>query len=808
MRKNNIYEIFIYNFLAILYSWSMVFSVTRSMNFEIKRLTVLVYCLAMILFLNIFLLNRITVLAGCVIFASVLIYNGYKIIELNMLSNLHGKMSEFFTWVYDYMMGYQYLNETFSIYFTVIITLLVCFITFILVVKDSRFYVLLTGGLLFFIITMSLGYKVDLPGFMVYLFCTICLFGREIFDKKLKALLPKERKQSTYIYVLWVMPFAVLIVFLSALASTSIHHEKPEWVDKGVDTFKQWYEKQNWFEGFEQRKGSDFSLVSTGFQPDRNSIGGNISRLDDRLVLNVKSDHRVYLKGSIRDYYTGKSWINTNNQEFSITDHVIENYITDNFFSSRKFFFQLLRWSKYRNSNYSRIYEQVFLNGNAEVEHVNFRTNAIFYPDNLISILERNNEKNYVITNSNAEFYFPGRAQNNSQYSYQYRVVDRSNPVAEELLKLSSPAVIKPLIDSNSDVRDKYLEIKNKYTNTENILPRVADLAKEITKDYKNRYEKVKAIEKYLSSNYQYTLTPGFTPEDRDFVDYFLFELKKGYCTYYASAMTVMVRSLGIPARYVEGYVLPLKPDENKIYKVTNDLSHAWVEVFFEGFGWVRFEPTAPFNALLDNRQDNTQPLPQGIIYGEDYYEEYLNRLIGGSSLDLPVQSEIQNPVAAPALKGKTLLIVFICMIIAGLMVLIFSTRRLFFNFRMGKIKHMNAKKGIVTVYHMILSLMHLYNCEIKPGETPLEYAKRVDEWFINSSDSFYNITELYMKAKYSKLPMQEQDKKRMVDFYHAVVKDLGDRGRFCVTFNYLFIELKYKIHVTGESAPCRKDDF
>ena len=98
-----------------------------------------------------------------------------------------------------------------------------------------------------------------------------------------------------------------------------------------------------------------------------------------------------------------------------------------------------------------------------------------------------------------------------------------------------------------------------------------------------NRYDMAKAIESYLRENYIYTLSPGPVPAGRDFTEYFLFTGKGGYCTYYATAMTVMLRSLGIPARYVEGFITKEENKIGKIYSVLSKNSHAWVEVFFEG---------------------------------------------------------------------------------------------------------------------------------------------------------------------------------------------------------------------------------
>ncbi|SEP02347.1 transglutaminase family protein [Paenibacillus sp. OV219] len=117
-----------------------------------------------------------------------------------------------------------------------------------------------------------------------------------------------------------------------------------------------------------------------------------------------------------------------------------------------------------------------------------------------------------------------------------------------------------------------------------------------------NRYEQVKAVEGYLRSNYKYTLQPKALASNTDFVDDFLFNQREGYCVHFASAMAVMLRTQGIPARYVKGFA-PGEPAEGLaaggagLYTVRASDAHAWVEVFFPGVGWVAFEPTPGFAA-------------------------------------------------------------------------------------------------------------------------------------------------------------------------------------------------------------------
>ncbi|MBO7394822.1 MAG: hypothetical protein J6U16_01730 [Ruminococcus sp.] len=113
------------------------------------------------------------------------------------------------------------------------------------------------------------------------------------------------------------------------------------------------------------------------------------------------------------------------------------------------------------------------------------------------------------------------------------------------------------------------------------------------------------ALRDKVASMVEYSLTPGRTPNNRDFVNYFLLENHKGYCTHYASAGVILARMAGIPARYATGYVI-VGDDFDEAYQhpalhtyqidVKDNRSHAWVEVYISGYGWVPYEFTAGYS--------------------------------------------------------------------------------------------------------------------------------------------------------------------------------------------------------------------
>jgi protein-glutamine gamma-glutamyltransferase len=131
------------------------------------------------------------------------------------------------------------------------------------------------------------------------------------------------------------------------------------------------------------------------------------------------------------------------------------------------------------------------------------------------------------------------------------------------------------------------------YLQLPKLDPRIPILAKTITSRAVNPYDKARAVESYLRGNYGYTLDLSGTPPV-DPLAYFLFVKRAGHCEYFAAAMTVMMRTLGIPARYVNGFLPGEYNDVGGDYIIRASDAHSWVEVFFPDYGWITFDPTPP----------------------------------------------------------------------------------------------------------------------------------------------------------------------------------------------------------------------
>ncbi|MDQ3654383.1 MAG: transglutaminase domain-containing protein [Chloroflexota bacterium] len=143
-------------------------------------------------------------------------------------------------------------------------------------------------------------------------------------------------------------------------------------------------------------------------------------------------------------------------------------------------------------------------------------------------------------------------------------------------------------------VLDRYLSLP------ETITPRTVDLTRSVTAASASPYDQALAVEQYLRSEIVYDETVEEPPDGTDIVDYLLFERSRGYCEYSASAMTVMLRSIGIPARVAVGFYPGNFDQSQGGYLYLQNNAHAWTEVFFPGYGWIPFEPTSS-QPLIDN---------------------------------------------------------------------------------------------------------------------------------------------------------------------------------------------------------------
>jgi transglutaminase-like putative cysteine protease len=156
--------------------------------------------------------------------------------------------------------------------------------------------------------------------------------------------------------------------------------------------------------------------------------------------------------------------------------------------------------------------------------------------------------------------------------------------VLEEIPESSGPQVPAPVLPLA--VRERYLQLPM-------IDHRIPGLAREMASGYTSDLARARAIERRLRSDYGYTLELP-SREVADPVAFFLFSRKKGHCEYFASSMTVMLRTMGIPARLATGFQSGIYNPLTDLWVIRSSDAHTWVEAWIPGYGWTTFDPTPP----------------------------------------------------------------------------------------------------------------------------------------------------------------------------------------------------------------------
>ena len=281
--------------------------------------------------------------------------------------------------------------------------------------------------------------------------------------------------------------------------------------------------------------------------------------------------------------------------------------------------------------------------------------------------------------------------------------------------------------------------IQRRYTQLPSRVPeRVYALARNLTATAVTPYDEALALENYLRNNFRYTLDVSAPPHGVDVADYFLFELKRGYCDYYATAMVVMARSVGLPARLVTGYDSGTYDPVKALYFVTAADAHAWVEVYFPGTGWVEFEPTAGRSAIIRPQKPEVPAVSDSVALGDRF-----------------VRTVYSLPSVArwglAALTG-----------VLGLVMLCFILESWFLSLITPKIALRWMYRGL---YRQAKPL----GAAPVPGVTASEFAMNLQPYFSQADERLSFLTGLYMRVLFSTQAVKPTELRRAVSAWRVL---------------------------------------
>jgi transglutaminase-like putative cysteine protease len=278
------------------------------------------------------------------------------------------------------------------------------------------------------------------------------------------------------------------------------------------------------------------------------------------------------------------------------------------------------------------------------------------------------------------------------------------------------------------------------------VLDRIRQLALEITAGANARtpYEKAKAIETFLRTKYTYNLNAP-TPQGQDPIDYFLFTSKKGYCEFFATAMGDLLRSLDIPTRLVNGFGEGLPETSTHSWVVRGQDAHTWVESYFPGYGWIPFEPT-PDNVYIPIQRGSTgtpcvteiqcnQPTPGGGVGDPSPLPTASPRVPIPGGVNTPGGTgsgfTLRMPDAGTLTKIVGALLAFVLVLLAA------GARYL-------------RPRSVALAWKRTLILARLAGAERRPGETPIELARRIASRFPETSDAMRSLADGFVIAAYA----------------------------------------------------------
>ena len=331
--------------------------------------------------------------------------------------------------------------------------------------------------------------------------------------------------------------------------------------------------------------------------------------------------------------------------------------------------------------------------------------------------------------------------------------------------------------------------VNSRYTDLDyNLGNLIRPKAVELTQNYKTRLEKTQALERYFRENYTYSAArqrlvreDGSVASAYDYINYFLFqnEKKDGYCTLFASSMATMLRSIGIPARVASGYYVEPKMMDLDSFgsELVDNNYHAWVEVYFDGIGWLSFDPTPGFGSepnyyLLDLADQGLESefgqeevmIEEEEIEGIIIYTDVMPEpTIPVEEEELPVtpfpQFVRSNPWVATVI-GISLLVILLA---GAIWFVLWSHRN-----ALRRVRNLSPAEGVREAYNILLRLMQLRGFGFFAGELLESFACRVDNLEI-APLPMKPILPILQKALYGHLELSEEERGMVADFIEAL---------------------------------------
>ncbi|MED9813405.1 MAG: transglutaminase-like domain-containing protein [Longibaculum muris] len=320
----------------------------------------------------------------------------------------------------------------------------------------------------------------------------------------------------------------------------------------------------------------------------------------------------------------------------------------------------------------------------------------------------------------------------------------------------------------NEYVKDEYLDVPDNLKDelTHLIEEKTSTMGLNINElqNYYTPIQRANIIKKILDKQAVYSLKTGKLPNDKDFIEYFLFENKKGSCTHFASSGAMLLRCLDVPTRYVSGYIIKSSDFENGKAEVSNTRSHAWIEIYVEDLGWIPVEMTPASSirsqgTILDNLVENNQPATDNQPTQNPQTNQPTNQDQNNDIQDSQQVVEKENPLIEFFNENSQIIYT------VGIVVILLAGYRL------------------ITTHLLKLRLKRRHN-----NEKIILYYKQMKKFKHSYVKVYDDALSLANKAKFSQHQIDDLEVEKMAELYQRYVKETYQSLPFYLKFLYKYI--------------------
>ncbi|MBU5294571.1 transglutaminase domain-containing protein [Anaerosalibacter bizertensis] len=694
-----------------------------------------------------------------IISGNVYIKNGL-LLTINQAISVIGKNTGLFIKEYKITIGPEMYKISIN-YFWSMFSLIIAFVCFMTVRNRSNLFLWIFVTPIFLLETWS-GIT---PGFfhnLILFLASILLVNNSFIKGSNENKLFGRSKDSIILYTAFII-LSLFIVFsfglnkfkpASSYSKNSIAKDIKNTVADKIEDFRYEKKKTNTFTQGNFRKLEKLELLDI-----------------PALKITMDKPTSLYLRGYVGSKYTSESWTDLDDNIYYDSYGLFYWLNKSEFsgFSQLSTVNNLVKGSKNKDEK-----------TNITINNINANSKYLYIPyESDIELDSFKNIKTFADSKVMSTSFWGNRFY---KYKANTNLVKKYPEIASNLYDLKNKPEVKEYLKHESHynefIYENYTKIPRDIESLmENQLGEVSE-----TEDTHMPYEKaIEIVKSYLDENIVYTVEPKSAPKGKDFLRYFLEESREGYATHYATAATAMFRYLGIPSRYVEGYLITPKDVKNVsdskpiVIKGTN--AHAWTEIYIDEIGWIPIEVTPPYYDVME--QTDTSEYPGGANLEKDKETNSSgNSSQGKQQIVDDEQEPNNNPNNKPSRKLTTLeKVIFTIGLIILLTILIYIVyvirkRKELKEMKKG-FEDPNYKLAIPRIFSYSMSLIH-YGGLSKRGGSTYGYLKDIEKNYSKKhAKIFEKAIKINQEAVFSNHEISEEQYNYMIRFMDQILYDI-----------------------------------